>query len=325
MKQTISNKIKAVVLWEAGHKTPKSMKRRGNISIRSAARYISDIKKGIDILKQEKKENKKKQISPELKTKIIRKANSKLKVHSLNTISASVGVSKSTVYKVLVERGYKYASLQQKIKTCKTIREKRINFAKKMMKKAKDWQITCFTDECTFWLNKSHPKKQWISPNSEKKDFIISKGVKVHCWGGITSRGALKIEIMTDNMNSKIYLNILKKKVKELEELFPQGYVWQEDNSPVHRSQMCQDFIQKNIHKKLDFPPYSPDLTPIENIWAWLKSQVNKDQPQDIDQLKRSIRKYWNQITPQFLSSYFNSMEKRIKLIIDENGYPIKY
>ena len=29
----------------------------------------------------------------------------------------------------------------------------------------------------------------------------------------------------------------------------------------------------------LEFPPYSPDLSPIENIWDWLKNEVTREMP----------------------------------------------
>ena len=56
MVKAIPKKVRAKVLWDAGHKTPKLMLRRGNIPIRSAQRYIADFK--IDG-SQQKKEYKK--------------------------------------------------------------------------------------------------------------------------------------------------------------------------------------------------------------------------------------------------------------------------
>ena len=42
----ITQKMRAFVLWEAGHRNPKSMLRRGKIPIRSAERYISEFRDG---------------------------------------------------------------------------------------------------------------------------------------------------------------------------------------------------------------------------------------------------------------------------------------
>ena len=45
MVKVINQKLRALVLWEAGHQTPESMLRRGKIPKRSAERYIASIRK----------------------------------------------------------------------------------------------------------------------------------------------------------------------------------------------------------------------------------------------------------------------------------------
>jgi len=49
---------------------------------------------------------------------------------------------------------------------------------------------------------------------------------KVHVWGGITARGALGIEVFEENLKSSKYINIVKKKQKELDRLYPEGWLW---------------------------------------------------------------------------------------------------
>lgn len=80
-------------------------------------------------------------------------------------------------------------------------------------------------------------------------------------------------------MNSKKYISILKKKVKELENLYPNGITWQQDGSPVHKSKEFLQYLKDSDIVLLNFPPYSPDISPIENIWGWLKHEVSNDQP----------------------------------------------
>ena len=48
------------------------------------------------------------------------------------------------------------------------------------------------------------------------------------------------------------------------------------DNDPKHKSNKSMNFLSKNKIKFIDFPPYSPDLNPIENIFSILKQNIQK-------------------------------------------------
>jgi len=45
-----------------------------------------------------------------------------------------------------------------------------------------------------------------------------------------------------------------------------------------------------------EVPPYSSDLNPIENIWSILKNEVEKRQPQHMEELKKTIEEEWKKI-----------------------------
>jgi transposase len=48
------------------------------------------------------------------------------------------------------------------------------------------------------------------------------------------------------------------------------------DNATFHRKAKLRALAEEADCEVLFLPPYSPDLNPIENFWAWLKSRLRK-------------------------------------------------
>lgn len=53
----------------------------------------------------------------------------------------------------------------------------------------------------------------------------------------------------------------------------PENSVLIMDNATFHKRQDTQEIIEDAGHTILWLPPYSPDLNPIEQVWAWVKSK----------------------------------------------------
>jgi len=48
------------------------------------------------------------------------------------------------------------------------------------------------------------------------------------------------------------------------------------DNAQFHNKRILGEMAEKVTCLVLFLPPYSPDLNPIENFWAWLKAKLRK-------------------------------------------------
>ena len=102
------------------------------------------------------------------------------------------------------------------------------------------------------------------------------------------------------------------------------GYVFMQDGAPAHTAKLTQQWCQDNLRglwKKTDWPGNSPDLNPIENLWAILKEKVNENgQITRLDDLIKSLKSAWQAISPTILQNLVSSMPERIKCVLERDG-----
>ena len=65
--------------------------------------------------------------------------------------------------------------------------------------------------------------------------------------------------------------------------LYPRGFYFQRDKLSSHVA--VENWILEQGLRLLDFPTYSPDLTPVERLWGLLKQAVTADGPMDEEEL----------------------------------------
>ena len=52
------------------------------------------------------------------------------------------------------------------------------------------------------------------------------------------------------------------------------NYIFQEDNDPKHKARVTTNFKNEMEIEVMEWPPQSPDLNPIEEIWAIMKKEI---------------------------------------------------
>ena len=74
-------------------------------------------------------------------------------------------------------------------------------------------------------------------------------------------------------------------------------------------------------------PPESPDLNPIENLWALLKHHIRrKSNPTTKDELLNSIKEFWGTtVTPELCQRYISHLRKVIPAVILRDGAATGY
>ena len=72
------------------------------------------------------------------------------------------------------------------------------------------------------------------------------------------------------------------------------------------------------------WPANSPDLSLIENVWAWMDAQLRlRPQCMTVEELREALEEIVQELTPSFLKPYFDSMPRRLRACIAANGAAI--
>jgi hypothetical protein len=77
----------------------------------------------------------------------------------------------------------------------------------------------------------------------------------------------------------------------------------------------------------IDFPPYSPDLNPIENLelWSIVQTSAEKHACKSMEDLQDKIAQEWDVVDKDLLRKLARSMPKRCAAVIAAGGAQTKY
>ncbi len=75
----------------------------------------------------------------------------------------------------------------------------------------------------------------------------------------------------------------------------------------------------------MDWPSMSPELNPIEHQWVMFKQKVEECKVSNIHQLRDVVMEEWKKTSVATCEALVNSMPKRVKALLENNGGHTKY
>ena len=90
--------------------------------------------------------------------------------------------------------------------------------------------------------------------------------------------------------------------------LVDQGFVYQQDNDSKHTSKLCKNYLDKKEAKgklqKLDLPPQSPDLNPIEHLGDILDQNLEESSASFQLMLCEQLQPAWQNNSEEILRNW---------------------
>ena len=99
------------------------------------------------------------------------------------------------------------------------------------------------------------------------------------------------------------------------------------DNAPIHTARKTTTFLEECGIEALDWPPNSPDLNIIENIWGMMARKVYEGckRYSTKEELIDAIYTAWDEIDQEAIENCIKSMPKRLLKVHATKGATINF
>jgi hypothetical protein len=200
----------------------------------------------------------------------------------------------------------------------------------------KEWERVLFADEAIIEGEGGVKEgRQWVRRSRGMSEALKSENVhhslphppQLQIWGCFAASGVGHCYIHNQTLDSKSFVRDILKTghlVESVEFLFPesprQQWYLLHDNAPIHKSKLTLEYLHNNGVTVVDFPPYSPDLNPIENLWQNIERRVEQRGAITMDELQTAISEEWSNTPTELLRKLVHSMPQRCRDVIAMNG-----
>lgn len=187
-----------------------------------------------------------------------------------------------------------------------------------------------FTDESLFHCGERRVAKVWQSPGSQAS--IVQRRAhpqKLMVWGLISVHGSGKLVPIEGTLRKESYLEILKTHYQSQMVSWTQNGPLKllHDGAPCHKAHIITQFLEENGIDVVEWPGNSPDLNPIENVWACVKKKVYKNDINTKEELLNILQTVWenDSVVLACIQSSIESMPKRVNDVFIAKGGHTKY
>lgn len=238
-------------------------------------------------------------------------------LHSVGAISVSV------------RKGQMLTQVQKdrRVAWCEFHSEAGTDFAKWTFSDEKWWRVGGVKGNERIWVCESDPDPD------ERYVATAAHPAKVMIWAAISYHGRSSIHFFDGTVASDEYMDCVKEAYipccfdpEYLAMSRTEKYEFQQDGARCHTSKKSLEWLRKKLPKNIelvgkdDWPSSSPDLSPIERLWAILQDKVVEERAYTQEKLIKVVEEWWWKIPQSTIQKLYDSMPTRLGKCIGANG-----
>jgi hypothetical protein len=195
-----------------------------------------------------------------------------------------------------------------------------------------------FSDEAHFHINGVVNRQNFRYWDTSNPSCYLEQPLhspRVTVWAAIGCQGVIGPFFFQENVTGASYLELLQQQFLPAAQVFPNfnKLVFMQDGAPPHWSLAVRNWLSNTFPNRwmgrnspnLPWPPYSPDLTPMDFfLWGWVKQHVYRTPVVDLGDLHGRIEQAFLDLPMEMVNRSINSYARRLQVCIERDGKSVE-
>ncbi|UYV66492.1 hypothetical protein LAZ67_4001868, partial [Cordylochernes scorpioides] len=239
--------------------------------------------------------------------------------HLQDTLDHSI--STRTISRRLVANGLHSCRPLRRLPLTPPNRRQRLEWCRARSTRMTEWHRVVFSDESRFCLSSDSRRVRVWRRRGERSNpaaiverpTVRQRGIMV--WGATAYDSRSPLLRIQGTMTAQRYVDDVLRPVSLPYLQGVPNALYQQDNARPHTARISQQALQDV--QMLPWPPYSPDLSPIEHVWDIIGRRLHAfPQPRSEDELWQMVEREWRAIPQDAIRTLIDSLPRRVAACI---------
>ncbi|UYV61333.1 hypothetical protein LAZ67_1004446 [Cordylochernes scorpioides] len=239
--------------------------------------------------------------------------------HVQDTLDHSI--STRTISRRLVANGLHSCRPLRRLPLTPPNRRQRLEWCRARSTWMTEWHRVVLSDESRFCLSSDSRRVRVWRRRGERcnpvaiveRPTVRQRGIMV--WSAIAYDSRSPLFRIQGTMTAQRYVDDVLRPVTLPYLQGVPNVLYQQDNARLHTARISQQALQDV--QMLPWPPYSPDLSPIEHVWDIIGRRLHAlPQPRSEDELWQMVEREWRAIPQDAIRTLIDSLPRRVAACI---------